>query len=341
MHPADSYIVLLNYNSWQDTIECIESLLKQKYEGIYHIIVVDNASTNDSREQLLHWATTVTPVYNIDYSHLLYQEGQFIHVNVKPHATISFIWSQFNGGFAYGNNIGIRYSNLNSSDHFLWLLNNDTIVMEDTLQELVNFYITQNKSKKTGLVGCLQRYYHNPEIVQTMYGKYNTWLGLPKEHGAGQPVTVVNQILDKEIDYLSGACLLTHTDVLKEVGLLCEDYFLFYEELDFARRLQKAGFSLAFCPTTSILHKHGASINGLTKGSATPFADFHHFRSEFIFVRKHYRSYLPVYLFVCGLQLTNRVIKGRFKNIPYMIKGVEAGLSHKPGHQHPDNQSSH
>ncbi|BAV10158.1 hypothetical protein SAMN05421788_104470 [Filimonas lacunae] len=339
MHPADSYIILLNYNAWQDTIECMESLLKQEYKGVYHIVVVDNHSTNDSREQLLHWGNSAAPLHGIDYSHLSYEEGQFIHVNVKPHATVSFIWSDHNGGFAYGNNIGIRYSYLNSAKHFIWLLNNDTIAMPNTLQELVNFYIAKNKTQKTGLVGCLQRYYHNPELVQTMYGKFNPWLGLPREHGAGQPVSTVEEMTDMEIDYLSGACLLTHTDVLTEVGLLCEDYFLFYEELDFAQRLQKAGFALAWCPTTSILHKHGVSINGLTKGSATPFADFHHFRSEFIFAKKHYRSKLPVYLFVTGLQLTNRLIKGRLKNISYLLKGVEAGLNHKEGqHRQPSKK---
>lgn len=327
MQPADTYIVILNYSSWKDTIECLESLLQQQYSGSFHLVVVDNASANDSREQLLHWADI--SLQQTGYNQLLHHENVFTAITTTENSPVSFIWGSHNGGFAYGNNIGIRYSYLHSNNHFIWLLNNDTVVMQDTLEQLTRFYTERNQIQKTGLIGCLQRYYHNPELVQTMYGKFNPMLGLPKEHGAGLPVSAVPDIIDQQIDYLSGACLLTHTTVLNEVGLLCDDYFLFYEELDFARRLQKAGYSLAFCSTTSILHKHGVSINGLTKGSATPFADFHHFRSEFIFARKHYKAYLPMYLFICGLQLTNRLIKGRLKSIPQVLKGVEAGLTHK------------
>jgi GT2 family glycosyltransferase len=331
MSLSAAYIIVLNYNSWLDTIECVESLLQQDYPD-YKIIVVDNGSSNDSVLQLETWSATAATKYGISFDTLLYQKNQFIEKEIHDNSIVHFIWSDTNSGYASGNNIGIRYSNLHSKDHFIWLLNNDTIVMKDTLQQLVACYQQSNGHKKTGLVGCLQRYYHNPAQVQCLYGQYNPFLGLPKEYGSGYSVEEVSSLPDKPIDYLSGACLLTHTDVLKETGLLCEDYFLFYEELDFARRLQKAGYALVFCKTTSILHKHGVSINdGTKKNGATPLADFHHFRSEFIFVRKFYRSYLPLYLFVCGLQLTNRLIKGRFKNIPYVIKGVSAGLKKKPG----------
>jgi GT2 family glycosyltransferase len=334
MNPAGVYIIVLNYNSWLDTIECLESLLQQEHDH-YKIIVVDNGSANDSMQQLESWSQTAAMQYGISFDTLLYQQEQFIEKEIKENSRVSFVWSDTNSGYASGNNIGIRYSYLQSKDHFIWLLNNDTIVLKDTLQHLVACYEQSNGQKKTGLVGCLQRYYHNPSQVQCLYGQYNPFLGLPKEYGSGYAVEAINSLPDKPIDYLSGACLLTHTDVLKETGLLCEDYFLFYEELDFARRLQKAGYALVFCRTTSILHKHGMTINGGTKkAGATPLADFHHFRSEFIFVRKFYRSYLPLYLFICGLQLTNRLIKGKFKNIPYVIKGVSAGLKKKPGVSH-------
>jgi GT2 family glycosyltransferase len=328
MDPDKVYIVVLNYNAWEDTIECVQSLCRQSYP-LYEIIVVDNQSANDSRLQLLRWAKEQSdacflPGFNV----LDYTNGRFVPVQVQEHTHLTFIWSDKNGGFAYGNNIGIRYSFVQSKRHFIWLLNNDTVVLNDTLKTMVDFFEQHNRSGKVGLAGCLQRYYHNPNMVQTMFGRYNAWLGLPREYGAGLPVEEAKQLPQNNIDYLSGACLLTHSSVVEEVGMLSEDYFLFFEELDFARRLKLAGYGLLFCSNTSILHKHGMSINGGTKDGATPFGDYHHFRSEYIFARKFYKPYIPLYLLVAGMQLANRLLKGRFKNMRSLVSGVKAGLSY-------------
>ena len=324
-----AYIVLLNYNAWEDSIECIQSLCRQSYPD-YEIVVVDNQSSNDSRQQLLNWAqeqagNRLLPGFNL----LEYSPAGFSTVQAQENNYLTFIWSDKNGGFAYGNNIGIRYSFLEQSPHFIWLLNNDTTVLPDTLKIMTGCFLQHNSSSaKAGLVGCLQLYYHNPGIVQTMYGRYNPVLGLPKEYGAGLPVEEARKLPLVNIDYLSGACMLTHSSVIENTGMMSEDYFLFFEELDLAKRLQLAGYQLLFCSETSIMHKHGVSINDGTQGSATPFGDYHHFRSEYIFVRKFYKKYLPINLVVSAMQWCNRLLKGRFKNMRSLVKGVRAGLSY-------------
>ncbi|RFM26689.1 glycosyltransferase family 2 protein [Deminuibacter soli] len=321
------YIVLLNYNAWQDTVACIQSILKQSYAQ-YEIVVVDNMSTNDSRTQLITWARQLPAAQGwqlLQYNHL-----QFDTITGNPQPVISFIWSDKNGGFAYGNNIGMRYSLQQTGPHFIWLLNNDTVVFEDTLTNMVRFFIQQQAVQKTGMAGCLQLYYHDPSQVQIMYGRYNYRFGLASEYGARMPLQQAQQLPDVPVDYLSGACMLTHSSVIERIGLMSEDYFLFFEELDLAVRLKNAGYALVYCKDARILHKHGVSINGGTTSGTRPFADYHHFRSEYIFVRKYYRRYILFYLLVTGMQLTNRLIRGRFSNLKALVKGTMDGLRYTP-----------
>lgn len=326
MEPGAVYIIVLNYNSWQDTIECLQSLLKQDYPH-YKIIVVDNGSPNDSVTQLERWALATATVQGWHYDIIQYSQGNYAHIQTQENSVIQFIWSDSNKGYASGNNIGIRYSQLQAKDHYLWLLNNDTTVFEDTLSVLVNFY-NRNKDKNVGLVGCLQLFYHDPTLIQCLYGKYDKRTGLPHQLGENEKLSLPVVINQADIHYLSGACLLTHNSVLEKVGLLSEDYFLFYEELDIAYRMKSAGYTLLFCNETSILHKHGASIDGKSnKGSeASPLGNYHHFRSKFIFAKKHHRNMLPLYVAISGLQFCNRLLKGKFKNAGALVKGVKDGI---------------
>lgn len=327
MTPA-VYIIVLNYLSWRDTIECLESLLEQDYTN-YKIVIVDNGSLNDSVFQLESWALNTAAPKGISCNRLSYRDGQFIEHEMHDNSLIHFIRSEHNGGYAAGNNIGIRYSNLQSKDHFLWLLNNDTIVFKDTLTTLTGFF-NSNIARNVGLVGCLQLFYHDPSRIQCTYGRYNKTTGLPEQIGENQPLSIPIVINQEDIHYLSGACLLTHSHVLEKVGLLSEDYFLFFEELDMAYRMKKAGYTLLFCNDTHILHKHGTSIDGKSqKGSeASSLGNYHHFRSKFIFARKHHKGMLPLYLFISALQVGNRLIKGRFKNASAAIKGMTAGIGY-------------
>ncbi|MBN9298384.1 MAG: glycosyltransferase family 2 protein [Filimonas sp.] len=323
MEKQKAYIILVNYNGWQDTIECINSLLAQEY-ALYEIIVVDNCSTNDSRAALLHWADTTKQAYK----HLHYRNSKFEYIQQADRACITFIWSDKNGGFSYGNNIGVHYSFLQSDQHFVWFLNNDTVVFKDTLSILADFFIQRNATQKVGLVGCLQLFYHNPALIQCTYGHYKKILGLPEQLGEGVPVNDIKTIPQKRIDYLSGASMFTHSSALSDAGLLNDDYFLFYEELDFAYRLKRKHYTLLFCADASILHKHGSSIDGKTsKGSeASPFSNYHHFRSKFLFAKKYYKPYVPLYLLITGLQVLNRLLKGNKQSAMAVLKGTRDGL---------------
>ena len=107
------YIIILNYNNPKDTIECLESIYHQLIYDNFHVVLLDNSSTDDSECIFKNWQ----------------QEN-------KPF-NFTFIQTGANKGFAGGNNIGILFAQKQGDMDYVWILNNDTVVVKDTLLELV------------------------------------------------------------------------------------------------------------------------------------------------------------------------------------------------------------
>lgn len=143
------YIILLNWNGWRDTIDCLNSIKKSDYQN-YQIIVVDNGSTDDSVLQLRLF----------DPNLIILESGN-------------------NLGFAGGNNIGIRYALQNNAD-YIWLLNNDTIVDSSALSAMVKVALSDTR---IGAVGSVLYYMDDPYKVQAWGGGWvNMWLGIARHY---------------------------------------------------------------------------------------------------------------------------------------------------------------
>lgn len=150
---SKTYIILLNHNGWQDSLECLESLMKSSNSD-YQTIVIDNDSSNDSMQHILAWAkgnentnnNTKNP--NLAYlsnpeitkpnNFLLYDKNtilveSFLIKDARNSNPVIFIQSDKNNGFAAGNNIGIEYAFKQEDADYLWLLNNDTVIENNTL----------------------------------------------------------------------------------------------------------------------------------------------------------------------------------------------------------------
>ena len=187
------YIVILNYNGWKDTIECLESVLKSDYQN-FQIIVVDNDSPNNSMDFIVDWADgkqdvncTVEselsflsypfeekPIAYVGYfkSNLLYSNN--LGLNKKHENPLIFIQSGENKGFAAGNNIAIKYAQEQDDFEYIWLLNNDTVIEKNTLSRLVD---GTNKDKNIGIFGTMLKEYYMPKSIQTYGGIVNKYLG--------------------------------------------------------------------------------------------------------------------------------------------------------------------
>lgn len=218
------YIVLLNWNGLSDTLECIESLQKIKYQN-YRIVVVDNASKNDAEK-----------LSRLD--------------------SIKFIGLSENLGFSGGNNVGIRYAVEQNAEYIL-LLNNDTIVDQNFLSNLISDCLNKRAMITTPIIN----YYSNPDKIWYAGGYLDKLRGsaISKTKAKNFP----KSIGEEYVEFASGCCILFHRDVLKKVGLWDENYFLYLEDADFCKRCLDAGFKILLSPSSQIYHKVNASTSSV------------------------------------------------------------------------------
>ena len=141
-------------------------------------------------------------------------------------------------------------------------------------------------SERFGLAGGRCRFYQRPDIVQTDGGKVSRSTGVCRGIHAGCPAAETPLPADDELDFISGAHLLVSRDYLDTVGLMREDYFLYYEEVDWAFR--RGTFALRVVPGADIFHRGGASIgSGTFVRAPSSFANYFNHRNRMWFVRRH------------------------------------------------------
>jgi len=340
------YIVILNYNGWSDTIECLESVLRLNYTN-YQVILVDNASQNSSVENIKLWAKgklnvwrsnhnslrhlsnppLVKPVPLIEFNHQMEAKSSDIALNNKrmPKSTgcdlIILIHSGGNLGFAGGNNVGLRFALKENDFDYVWLLNNDTVVEPSALDKLVE---RMRGKPSAGICGSTLLFYHNPKLIQAQGGAtFNKLFATSKHIGLGNLFSnrMSKELVEKKIAYSSGASMLVSHDFINSVGFMNEDFFLYFEEIDWALRGKKKSFVQLYASDSIVYHKEGGSIGSSSYGAKkSELADYYGLRNRITFTKKHFPiALLTVYL---GLILTiiNRIRRGQWKRILMIIK---------------------
>jgi len=284
------FIILVNWNGWEDTVECLHSLPKLDYPN-YSTIVVDNGSSDASAEEI---------------------KSRF--------PSVTLIESEENRGFAGGNNLGIEYA-LNEGTDYVWLLNNDTVVDKDALSSLVR---RMSKDANIGICGSKLIYYHQRDTIQVWGGgSYNRWFATTDNFGQQQPVdTPCNpRQIENNLDFVIGASMLVSRRFLDEVGWLSEDYFLYYEEIDWGIQAQPH-FSLGFAPESIVYHKEGASTKATNrrKNNKSHLSDYYLVKNRFKLTLKFYPHLLPLMYLTTGWTIINRMRRGQWDRIPMIIK---------------------
>ncbi len=218
------YIIILNWNGLDDTIECLESLKNIPYPT-YEVVVVDNASSGNDVEILRQ------------------RYGGYIHL----------IANDKNYGFSEGNNIGIRYALETGCDYVL-LLNNDTVVDPEFLTELVR---VAESDAAIGIEGSKVYYYDPPNRLHTVGGKIHWCWGIITHWGDVDDKGQFDQVAQR--DYVFATAMLIRRKVIESISLLDSTFFFGIEEYDYCARATKAGFKVLYVPTSRVWHKVGAS----------------------------------------------------------------------------------
>ncbi len=234
----DLSIIIVNYNTQEITLECLKSIKKNPYQKEFEIILVDNNSSDGSAE----------------YFKNLFIKKSFNIKNCK----LKIIKNIKNLGFSAGNNIGIRQA----MGKYLLLLNSDTLVTEDALNNLVDF---ASAHEDAGVIGAkllnadltLQpSVFRFPTVIRTL--KQYWW----NEKGLLDKYAPKNDKAS-EVEAVVGAAFLITPQSVKKVGLLDEKYFMYFEDLDYCRKVINAGLKVYYLPKVEIIHYHGASGKSL------------------------------------------------------------------------------
>lgn len=310
------YILVLNWNGWKDTLSCLDSLIELNYNE-YKIVVCDNNSSNDSVKRITDWYESKKDnhPYLVDADYQYLDSSNLDSFSSQAKKGFYLIQTGSNLGFAGGNNVGLRFAlNQNDMSH-VWILNNDTVVESSALSALTNKVSTENK---IGLCGSRMVYFHDRDKLQGIGGQYKPLLATTRHIAEGEPADTVfdERVIEKELDYVIGASMLITRACLEDVGLLSEDYFLYFEEFDYCQRLANRGYRFSIATDSWVYHKEGGS----TESGRSVVSDFYQVRNRLIITKKYFpKYYVIVYFSMLGV-LLNRLIRSDFRKSFNVIK---------------------
>lgn len=223
--------ILVNYGCFQDSLEAIESLKKQKTQHSYKIILVDNCSKDDSYEKLKK----------------RYLKDEMVDI----------VLSDKNGGFSYGNNFGIKYAIDKYNSEYFLLINNDTISNEDIIEKFMDYFL-KNKDKNIGILTGKIYYFNEATTFWYAGGKLDKRRAGGRHLGSNE---IDNKQYDeeKEIDFATGCLMFFNKELLQEIGYLPEEYFMYFEDVDFSWATINKNRKIIYLPEIKIWHKVGKS----------------------------------------------------------------------------------
>lgn len=340
-----TYIVLLNWNGWRDTIACLESIFRLE-EARFRVVVCDNLSSDGSLEKIAAWCRGEINAEAPAHPRLKTLVGKLDHpvnylrVTAEQAASLSLrgrseplilIDNEANLGFAAGNNTGLRFALNQGEMSHAWILNNDTLVDPLCLSRMLARLLGEGEN---AACGSMIHFFDQPETIQAIGGnRFNTRSGVAAqsegrfllEHDA-----IDISAIERQIDYLSGCSMLLPRHLLETVGLLNEDYFLYYEEIDWFTRAGPA-VSCCIAADARVYHREGGSIGSPSWRETTPSltADFHIFRSKHRFMSRHH----PDSLFFCYLssclEVGKRILRGQLRNAGVVLSVLFGATSLK------------
>jgi len=241
-------IIILNWNRFRDTAECLESVFKIRYSN-YSVVVVDNGSVDDSAAGIEKAFDRVTLIRNKD-----------------------------NLGYAEGNNVGILHALERGAD-YIWLLNNDTVVDPDALIAMVEL---AERDRGIGILGSKIYYFDQPEVLW-FAGATIDWHRAISPHIGRLENDIGQYDLATEVDRVTGCSMLVRREVFEKIGMFDEKFFLYDEEVDLCVRARKKGIRNYYVPKSVVYHKISVSSGE----NSVPIYAYYNTRNFLYLIRKN------------------------------------------------------
>lgn len=231
MKPLDVSVIIVNWNTRDILRDCLKSVCEQRKDILFEVVVIDNASSDGSVEMV---------------------KSEFCQVVL--------IENKQNRGFAAGVNQGIAVT----KGRYALVLNSDTIVCDNAIEKTMRY---ADKHPEAAVVGC--QVLNNFNTIQMTCFRFPSVLNLVLYAFALNKIFKKNHFLgrewmlwwhrdsEREVEVVSGSFMLVRRNAIDDVGLMDEDYFLYYEETDWCYRFARAGWKKLFWPGAKIIHCHG------------------------------------------------------------------------------------
>lgn len=283
------YIIVLNYEGYNDTIQCLESLRFSKEEKC-KVIVIDNASKDESVAVIDDWCKEE---FQNDYQGIL---PVSMVGSTKINKWITLCTSEENNGFSAGNNIGIRLALSQDDCQSLFILNNDTVVSDNIIKVFRENLI---ENPYTGIFSLKLINYYDENMVQ-----FDNQMHFCKPFARITPKEPDIKGV-KQPDFYSGAAFFVTREFVEKVGFMDERYFLFYEELDWVMAARKYSFYIQYMDDAVVKHKCS-----VTTGKQPAFSQFCFTRSSLLFTKKYHPWWLITVLIFSLLRSVKHFLKG-------------------------------
>ncbi|WP_276088379.1 glycosyltransferase family 2 protein [Pedobacter sp. JY14-1] len=290
-------IITVNFNQPMATLELLRSIDQHCSKANIEIILVDNGSQSDKRDEFL---------------------AEF--------PKIKYIRSEANLGFAGGNNLGVR----ESVGKYLFFVNNDTEFTPGLLETLSE---TLDKNPLIGVISPQINYFEDKQIVQyagfTPMNYYTC-----RNHCIGQYETDKGQYRGqlKPTGYAHGAAMMVRREAIDKAGLMAENFFLYYEEMDWCDRIKHAGFQIFIDTHALIYHKESLSV-----GKNSALKEYFMNRNRILFIRRNAAWYQRWFFYLYFLLLVaprnllayRKAGQSGFENV--LIRAIKWNLTHSTG----------
>lgn len=292
-------VILVNYKGTEDTIACVKSLFNVNYTN-YRIVIADNKSS--------------VP---------LSKEDSYVFEDER----VIILPTGDNLGFAGGNNFAIEYAMHKWNPDYYLLLNNDTVVDPDFMMHMVQ---KAESSDEIGLVTGKIYLYSQQKKIWYAGGALETKKCWTSHFGA-EEIDFGQYDEDCEVTFATGCLWLLPKRTIEKVGLLSEEYFLYYEDADYGYKILQSGLRLIYCHKAIIYHK----VSGST-GTYSDLERYYMVRNGLMFVQKYAKSRISAY-FSHGFQYLKDLIKGRVR-LRILIRAYQDFYKKKFGMQDMEKQ---
>ena len=302
-------VVVVAFNSADVILGCVESLLVQD-GGAPAIVVVDNASTDETVAVLRGWAGGRS--VNL---------REFAAADRPPRAaagSVTLVHSGANRGFAGGVNVGLAVLAAMPEIAHFWVLNPDAFADPGACAAILR---QAARTPGYALMGGRVCYAEPPQRVQIDGGTVNLWTGVSGNVNLGRPAEEAILPSGEDIDFITGASMVASRAFYEAVGPMREDYFLYYEEADWA--LRRGAMPLVVAEGLVVYHHAGTSIGSPTlERLASPFSFWFKYHSRMLFVRRFNPAGLPVAMGYATVKAIQLLLKGAVPQAGALLRAV-------------------